>query len=251
VVLTLTPSSNNKWTIKNPISNRRGGVYPITPTKKVEKEVIEHVEAFYFWIESMLSINKIDTDAEIRKRFLERMGDDEATFYLGQRKKALKEGVEFKLERFGVSKGMDGGSGFGHHVMFQDKLDEILEAHRIWVESNGVVGKRAFLRFADLRGLKFHGATLQGANLTFAFMRGLDLEGVNFNDAKLEGADLCNAYLRDASFIDADLSRADLTGADISYAFFISAKLEGADLGNTKQDGTTFPVSWVSTDGDI
>jgi len=69
----------------------------------IEVKKVEHDEAFYFWVESMLSINKIDTDAEIRKWFLERMGDEEATFYLGQRKKAIKEGSEFKLERFGLS----------------------------------------------------------------------------------------------------------------------------------------------------
>jgi len=88
---------NGKESIPHTLA-RKGGVYPITPTKEVKK--IEHDEVFYFWVESILSINKIDTDEEIRKRFLERMGDDEATFYLGQRRKALKEGSSFKLERF-------------------------------------------------------------------------------------------------------------------------------------------------------
>lgn len=84
------------------------GVYPITPEKDIKNDVLfqigvkkpEHTERFYLWVEGVLSINKIDTDEKIKLMFLEKMSEEEADFYLGQRKRAFKEGSEFKLMRF-------------------------------------------------------------------------------------------------------------------------------------------------------
>lgn len=92
----------NKWEVVNIHHKaKKGGVFPTEPKK--EEYVIEHDEVFYFWIESTLSIRAIDTDSEIRRCLLEKMGEEEADFYLSQRKKALKEGSKFKLVRYGFS----------------------------------------------------------------------------------------------------------------------------------------------------
>ncbi len=68
------------------------------------------------------------------------------------------------------------------------KLAKILEAHRMWVESEGKEGERA-----DLSG-----ANLQGANLTQANLQGANLTGANLQGAKLPFANLQGANLREA-----------------------------------------------------
>ncbi len=69
------------------------------------------------------------------------------------------------------------------------KLAKILEAHRMWVESEGKEGERA-----DLSG-----ANLQGANLTQANLQGANLTGANLQGAKLPFANLQGANLREAT----------------------------------------------------
>jgi len=127
--------------------NRDSGRYNIakkmrvqTVPKKKEEPTVKHDEVFYFWVESMLSINKIDTDAEIRKRFLERMSEEEATFYLGQRKKALKEGSEFKLERYGLDEEeeavvVSSSLGDTYHCNTCGMTHSTIEAHKHHVKN--------------------------------------------------------------------------------------------------------------------
>ena len=76
--------------------------------------------------------------------------------------------------------------------MTKDKLNEILRAHKLWLndEAGGV---RADLRCADLRCADLSCADLRGANL-----RGANLRGVNLRDADLSGADLRGANLSGA-----------------------------------------------------
>jgi len=83
--------------------------------------------------------------------------------------------------------------------MKQEKINEILELHKKWLddESNGVQ--------ANLRGADLCGADLCGANLCDANLRGADLCGADLRDANLRGADLCGADLRDANLCGADL----------------------------------------------
>ena len=106
--------------------------------------------------------------------------------------------------------------------MEASKLKEILEQHKLWLETNGVQGERANLSYADLIN-----ANLWGANLSYADLRGANLKGANLINANLEDADLRGANLKGA-----DLTGANLTGANLS----------GADL----KDATGLPnVSWI------
>lgn len=82
--------------------------------------------------------------------------------------------------------------------MRQEELDEILLAHKKWLESDGKGGVRANLRGADLSSANLRGANLRGADLIYA-----DLSGAN---------------LRYADPSSADLSYADLSGANMDYA---------------------------------
>ena len=127
----------------------------------------------------------------------------------------------------------------------EKKLKEILEQHKLWLDSNEKEGKRADLTDADLSG-----ANLSGANLRFAVLTRANLTGVNLYDANLycadlrfadlrfadlTGANLSSANLSDTDLIDADLTCANLSGAnlssaDLSYADLSSSDLTGANL---------------------
>ena len=86
--------------------------------------------------------------------------------------------------------------------MEQTELKDILEQHRLWIESNGVQGKRANLKDADLTGAYLHRANLTGANLGGADLTGETcLTGANLEGANLEGANLQGAILPDISWI--------------------------------------------------
>ena len=141
-------------------------------------------------------------------------------------------------------------------------LNEILDQHRLWLDTNGVQGKRADLEGANLLGAKLKDADLEGANLlgadltdanltdailNCASLYRANLEGANLEGANLEGADLRGANLRGANLKDAslngaylaDLRGANLRGANLRGAYL--ADLEGADL-----TGAILPdISWI------
>lgn len=72
--------------------------------------------------------------------------------------------------------------------MEQEKLNEILQEHKKWLDSNGEEGVRASLSYANL----------SCANLSRADLSGADLIGADLSGANLSRADLRYADLRDA-----------------------------------------------------
>ncbi len=77
-----------------------------------------------------------------------------------------------------------------------EKLEEILEAHRRWVESEGKEGERANLGAANLQKAVLFEANLQGADLQSAKLQGADLGFANLQGASLGFANLQEADLR-------------------------------------------------------
>ena len=96
--------------------------------------------------------------------------------------------------------------------MKQEELQEILDAHKKWINGEDG-GAGADLRRADLRRADLRRADLFGANL-----RDANLFGANLIDANLSGADLSGADLRRANLRDANLRGADLRGADLDFS---------------------------------
>ena len=72
--------------------------------------------------------------------------------------------------------------------MPDEELQKILEAHRMWVESEGKEGEIARLYEANLQKAFLRGANLQGADLRWA-----NLSRARMIQANLRGADLRNA----------------------------------------------------------
>ena len=73
------------------------------------------------------------------------------------------------------------------------ELNQVLEQHKIWIESAGKHGQRANLEYANLTGASLSGAYLKDANL----------KGANLTGAKLTGANLLGANLRYANLTGA------------------------------------------------
>ena len=93
----------------------------------------------------------------------------------------------------------------------KEQLKEILEKHRLWLNSGG--GERANLSDADLSY-----ANLSYADLRSADLRSADLSYADLRSAYLRSADLRSANLRYADLSHADLRSANLSDADLSYA---------------------------------
>ena len=75
--------------------------------------------------------------------------------------------------------------------METSKLKDILDQHKLWLETNGMQGQYA----------KLNGASLINANLYRANLGGADLKGSNLTGAYLSDAYLSNAILPDISWI--------------------------------------------------
>jgi uncharacterized protein YjbI with pentapeptide repeats len=117
---------------------------------------------------------------------------------------------------------------------------EVLDQHKLWVETAGKEGKRG----------DFTGADLCNADLTAANLQGAQLQKVNFR-----GADLSMANFRGANLVEADLREANLLGAEFAGANLMGANLYGAQglwagrLGGTNLFDATLPEAVSIHDG--
>ena len=130
--------------------------------------------------------------------------------------------------------------------MEQSELKEILEQHKLWIETNKAEGKRADLRGANLVGANLWEANLTGAILPGANLRDADLYHANLYHANLTGADLGRANLKVANLRDANLMNAYLQGANLTDADLTGANLTGAYLLGANLTNTILPdISWI------
>lgn len=136
--------------------------------------------------------------------------------------------------------------------MEQEKLNEILQAHKKWLDSNGKEGVRADLCCADLccadlfdanlHCADLHCADLHCANLHCANLRNADMSGADLRDADLCDANLCDANLHCADLRDANLHCADLSYADLRNADLRRADLRNADMSGANMDYAVLPL---------
>lgn len=103
---------------------------------------------------------------------------------------------------------------------------EVLDQHKLWVESGGEGGKRA-----DLSGVNLASADLTGANLQSAVLDKANLQGADLSMANLRGASLVRANLQDATLLGTELHGANLMGATVYGAEGMwVGRLGGANL---------------------
>ncbi len=94
------------------------------------------------------------------------------------------------------------------------ELAEVLDQHRIWVETGGESGAKA---------------DLCGVNLAKADLTGVNLQGASLQRVNLASADLSMANLRGASLVQADLRDTNLLGTELRGANLMGANLYGAE----------------------
>jgi uncharacterized protein YjbI with pentapeptide repeats len=90
------------------------------------------------------------------------------------------------------------------------ELAQILDEHKMWVESGGEAGTKA-----DLTGANLAGADLTGVNLQDAILTKANLAGADLSMANLRGANLVHADLHDATLLGTELRGASLMGATL------------------------------------
>ena len=118
-------------------------------------------------------------------------------------------------------------------------INQIIEQHALWLDTDGKEGSRANLTRANL-----YGANLYGVNLSRANLYGANLEGANLTHANLDCANLDGANLYSAILNGANLTRAKLTHANLDCA-----NLDGAsgNLNNLKSVFCdTYPVTYTA-----
>src|SRR4029077_1879311 len=94
------------------------------------------------------------------------------------------------------------------------ELAEVLDQHRLWVESGGESGAKA---------------DLSGVNLCKADLTGVNLQGAHLHRTNLTSADLSMANLRGASLVQADMRDTNLLGTELRGANLMGANLYGAE----------------------
>jgi uncharacterized protein YjbI with pentapeptide repeats len=119
------------------------------------------------------------------------------------------------------------------------ELAEVLDQHRIWVETGGESGTRA---------------DLCGVNLAKADLTGVNLQGASLHRTNLVGADLSMANLRGASMVQADMRDTNLLGTELRGANLMGANLYGAEgvwvgrLGGTNLFDAVLPETVAAFD---
>src|SRR2546425_10272636 len=131
---------------------------------------------------------------------------------------------------------LSGGDSIGISLL---DLAEILDQHKIWVESGGESGVKA---------------DLCGVNLAKADLTGVNLQGAHLHRMNLAGADLSMANLRGASLVRSNMQNANLLGTELRGANLMGANLYGAEglwfgrLGGTNLFDAVLPESISAVD---
>jgi uncharacterized protein YjbI with pentapeptide repeats len=140
-----------------------------------------------------------------------------------------------------IKPSLDGGES-AHDSWPMDLLEfaEILDQHRVWLESSGTEGT-----CGDLSGMNLAGRDLTAINLQGAQLHKTNLRGADLSMANLRGANLVEADLREANLLGAEFSGANLMGANL----YCAQGLWAGRLGGTNLFDATLPESVAAHDG--
>src|SRR5712664_619945 len=108
-------------------------------------------------------------------------------------------------------------------MLSRDEIEQMLAAHRLYLETEWRQGHRANFASADLSGRDFSGLNLRGIKMDRAVLRGADFTG-----AQLQRANLIGAISEEARF-----DRADLSGARLGQTSFRRASRKPVSPGQT------------------
>ena len=142
------------------------------------------------------------------------------------------------------------------------KLQEIIESHEEWKQSDGQSGKQANLSGAQFSLINFgrlwmpdaimNGVIFMASGLKDSFFSGSELRNANLNDtdlrdSSLSGTDLRGAYLANARLSGASFVDANLQGANLRGAFLNSEEKSEVEIEQEIEDAR----AWLGVDEDL
>jgi hypothetical protein len=118
-------------------------------------------------------------------------------------------------------------------ISTREELDEVLQAHKEWIEitldpNKTTSGGRANLTESVLSDMDLSFIDLRGATLSKVNFSGSDLKGCNFSTANLIGANFTGCNLEGANLRRCQLAGADFTGANLKDTILRTMDLKGA-----------------------
>lgn len=120
---------------------------------------------------------------------------------------------------------MENNYGFERWEPSEEELEEILQKHERYWDSDHNCGEMAKLRKLELPGGYLYERNLKGADIRWSNLSEVVLVKADLSDALLRGSDLS-----DAEFYGATLTRADLNDSDVSNADFKDTDLSQSIL---------------------
>ena len=135
----------------------------------------------------------------------------------------------------------------GDYVERQFYVKNMLEQHKLYIDTHGAQGELADFRrdplFGKLEGIDFgpDGGLYEFKDyLPGITFKNVSLQGARFENLSLMNANLAGADLAGATFKNVDLSMARLDQADIYNTHFENTKLQNANLEGVRGDGVEF-----------
>ena len=146
-------------------------------------------------------------------------------------------------------------------VLSPDQIEQMLEEHQLYLETEYHQGHRANFASADLsqrdfsgrnlRAIKMDCAVLKGANFIGARLQSANLVGAILHGARFDGADLSGARLSGANLVSANLQNACLAKADMEFAAGARRSLGGAVGRDAQGSSTSRQLPVISLSGPI
>lgn len=144
-------------------------------------------------------------------------------------------------------------------------LIERLSDHKLWLESNGAMGRRAMLknckfegdfRYSDFREAIFFASYLSDADFSFSdFSNSICVDSVftgsNFSNTNFSNAELSYSRIDKANFTESNCDGADLRGTSLCFSDFSKSSVKGtilwdADCYCTNFKGSSFFESKIT-----
>lgn len=119
----------------------------------------------------------------------------------------------------------------------QEEIDKKVEAHELWLNSNGTQGEKAYFINALIKGKNFNNRNLylvifRNTNFDNTEFSYANLAYSNFNQCNITNTTYHSANLKNAVFENTTLSNVDFRRSNLRYANFSTAKIENIFVTN-------------------
>lgn len=112
----------------------------------------------------------------------------------------------------------------------KQEIKEIINKHKLWLNSNGVEGVKANFSNTDLSGIDLKNINLSNADFSNSILSHVDFTNSNLSGANLSNADLSDSKLSQAKLSNADLSGTEIVGVDFSGTVLTNISINYNDL---------------------